>query len=114
MKKIMIVLLSALMVFGLCACGSGSADEGGQKENKESIPVDLLGYYYESIAGRGVLNISNAKDLEADAEIHWASSAFESNTWKMRVTFDGRQFSYSDGTSTTSRRPSRISSRCCC
>ena len=77
MKKLILILMAALLVMGISGCSTNNDTPNQNKPvSEEQIPLELLGYYYDEIAGRGVLNIYNAKGMEADAQIKWASSAF--------------------------------------
>ena len=98
MKKLSKIMLCVLLLVGLVLSGctkKENADNGGESQSV-AVPEDLLGYYYEQVAGRGALNIEKADD-GANVTIDWSSSAFETAHWEMHTTFDGTKFNYKDG-----------------
>ena len=51
----------------------------------------FAGLYYEEIAGRGEIEVTNNGDNTYNVYIRWAGSAFEYGTWEFSGEFDGRQ-----------------------
>lgn len=91
MKKLLLGLLSLLIILGACS----------KKEEEvinDEIPEDLYGLYYDSIAGRGELELSKNDD-GALINIRWSSSANESAFWEMNATYNASEnkLNYKDG-----------------
>ena len=62
---------------------------------------DLVGEWAESIAGRGVIEISKTEDGAYSILINWSSSAFEHSVWQMTgVAGTGAVITYNDCTLT--------------
>ena len=92
-SKILILLL--LSMFLLSACTKNPDNTDDQTDAKTlNIPVKVLGYYYEEVAGRGVINVEKVKDNLAKITIDWASSASENAHWDIEATYDGEKLNY--------------------
>ena len=99
MKKLSKLFLILLVIgLTLSGCGQKNTDNNEKKEenNTVTVPGELLGYYYEQIAGRGALNVVGTSD-GADLTIDWGSSAAETAHWDIHATYDGSRFNYTDG-----------------
>ncbi|MBO4877076.1 MAG: acid shock protein [Ruminococcus sp.] len=82
------------------AAGDPATEPTEQTETPEAVPEDVFaGKYCESIAGRGIITLTNNGNGVYNVHIHWAGSAFESAEWDFSGEFDGRQvLRYSDCT----------------
>lgn len=86
MKK----LLTLLLVLGIILVGCQKKQDSVEPAGVP-LPESYLGYFYEKIAGRGILNVEK-KDEEGKAliTIDWGSSAAETARWEMEANYDGK------------------------
>jgi len=89
LKKAILVILMLTMV---CAC---TKQETPKEETSAPIPEEILGNYYDEIAGRGMLTL----DKNGDITIMWSSSAFETVRWEIHAEYDpeNKVLNYKDG-----------------
>ena len=101
MKKMIIILLAAMMVLGLSACANQKEEE--QKTEPETpvepaepvkVPEELLGQYHDDIAGRAALELTENK-----ITIDWSSSAYEKSHYDFDIVYDAEknQLTYQNG-----------------
>ena len=88
MKKFMTLLLAAIMVFALCACGA--------KSETAEIP-NIEGEYQDEVSQRAMLTMTKTEGNAYDFVISWSSSATETTTWEGSGEFDGKKLEYTDG-----------------
>ena len=90
MKRIMIMLLSGLMILTML---SGCTSKEEIKE-KTATPEDLIGNYYDTIAGRAMLTIEEHK-----ITIDWSSSAAEKAHYEFDTEYNSetKQITYENG-----------------
>lgn len=120
MKKIVILMLSVILCFGLAACGGG-----GEKE-AESAPVDLSGEwvqtnsnsdseYMEATISEDAITVNWVFEDEDSVSLYWAGSyvaptepgdeyswtsendTSQTDTALLASTAETKDFSYSDG-----------------
>jgi len=95
-RKLFIVLLISLFVLTSC----GKKEEKKPEEVVVEVPKEATGYFYEKVAGRGILNIANVKkDGSTDIVLDWGSSASETAHWEMLGKYNPKNssFEYTDG-----------------
>ena len=97
MKKLLIILLMLIFVISGCSNKNDTGNNTNTDTKPVNIPDSVLGYYYEQIAGRGILNIEEPKEGHAKITIDWGSSAFENAHWDIEAIYDGKQLNYKDG-----------------
>ena len=96
MKKIFVILL--MLIFVISGCSNKQDTNNNNTQIKAvNIPDSILGYYYEEIAGRGVLNLEEHKEGYGTITIDWGSSAFENAHWDIEAIYDGKQLNYENG-----------------
>ena len=84
MKKLLSVLLSVLMVFALAGCS-------------KKVTVDsLLGSYQDSVSQRATAEVGKVDDNTVEIEIHWSSSAENSDEWIIKAKIDGKKLTYDE------------------
>lgn len=88
MKKFMTLLLAAVIVFALCACGA--------KNETAEIP-NIEGEYQDEVSQRAMLTMTKTEGNAYDFVISWSSSATETTTWEGSGEFDGEKLEYTDG-----------------
>ena len=93
MKKLFIILL--VILFVLTGCVKKEDSENSKETTVVEIPKEATGYFYEKVAGRGILNISNAKkDGSVDIVVDWGSSAYETAHWEMSAVYNPKTQSF--------------------
>lgn len=96
MKKLLIILLVSIFVLSGCT-KKADTDNTNAEVKPVNIPDAVLGYYYEEIAGRGVLNLEEKKEGYGTITIDWGSSAYENAHWDIEAIYDGKQLNYTNG-----------------
>ncbi|MBQ2509570.1 MAG: hypothetical protein II529_01980 [Erysipelotrichaceae bacterium] len=86
--KGIILVMIAMMI---CAC----TKQEDPKQETAVIPEEILGNYYDEIAGRGMLKLKKNGDVTID----WSSSAYETVHWEMHTEYDPetKVLNYRDG-----------------
>ena len=128
-KKLMILIMSIVMAFGMmmffAACDETDgqdeeqttvAEEGESVETDAAAPeedpeatadavneyVNLAGEYQDETSGRAAATvIANTEAKCVNITVTWSSSATEFTTWTMSAVKEGNQLVYSDCTKTT-------------
>ena len=107
MKKMIMILLAAMMIVGLSACAQNkeeekkeepaAPDEPAEQAEPVKVPEELLGSYHDEIAGRAMLEL-----LENKIVIDWSSSAFEKAHFDFDIVYDAEknQLTYENGKQT--------------
>ncbi|MCQ2546761.1 MAG: hypothetical protein MJ161_04340 [Clostridia bacterium] len=99
MKRILYLILTAVIAFAMCAafagCGSGSDEEHAEPT---SIYEAIGGQYMDKVSERASAVLS--ADLESDCvtvDVFWAGSATETTEWTMHATInEDNQLVYND------------------
>ncbi len=88
MKAIAVILIMTM----ICAC---TKQETPAEKPSVAIPEEILGNYYDEIAGRGMLKLEENGDITID----WSSSAYETVHWQMHAEYDAetKVLNYRDG-----------------
>ncbi len=93
MKKSLMILLSLMLLLGLCGCSGGNKSNPETKE-PVAVPEAYRGSYHEEIAGRAYLELG-----EDHITIDWSSSAYESAHYEFDADYDeeNNRINYSNG-----------------
>ena len=84
--KSLIPLLLLVLCVSILLCGCGKLFGKKSSSDDTQIEVDMKtieGVYSESLAHRGVLQLSARDSNNVDVVINWPGSAFENAHWEM-------------------------------
>ena len=89
LKKAIVLMM---ILVALCGC---TKQETPAEKPSVTIPEEILGNYYDEIAGRGMLKLAENGDVTID----WSSSAYETVHWQMHTEYDpdNKVLNYKDG-----------------
>ena len=112
-KKILLVCLSALMIFAFVSCDSDESDNqssnaakheqsqasnstGGESQTSDQY-AQYVGKYVDQTSQRALLEVKeNDSKTGLVMSIRWATSATIDSEWTMTGTIDGNKIVYSD------------------
>ena len=89
--KSLIPLLLLVLCVSILLCGCGKLFGKKSSSDDTQIEVDMKtieGVYSESLAHRGVLQLSARDSSNVDVVINWPGSAFENAHWEMSGAYD--------------------------